>query len=161
MAQANDIYLDVDGNPLKKGAHYNLVNNNNKKINIFGYLGKNGTLKYQFSDNGAVTFKYINANGFNKGLRGISINTNPRFLLRPEIVDTDSEEEDIDSEEEDIDSEEEDIDSEDDFGGGKRMTKKRMTKKRMTKKRMTKKRMTKKRIITNRIMAKKRRTIKT
>ena len=139
MAQANDVYLDVDGNPLKKGAHYNLVNNNNKKINIFGYLGKNGTLKYQFSDNGAVTFKYINANGFNKGLRGISINTNPRFLLRPEIVDTDSEEEDIDSEEEDIDSE-------DDFGGGKRMTKKRMTKKR---------------IITNRIMAKKRRTIKT
>ena len=49
MADADDdVYLDVDGNPLKKGAHYNLVDNNNKKINIFGYLGKNGTLKYQY-----------------------------------------------------------------------------------------------------------------
>ena len=140
MADADDdVYLDVDGNPLKKGAHYNLVNNNNKKINIFGYLGKNGTLKYQFSGHGAVTFKYINANGFNKGLRGIGINTHPRFLLRPEIVDTDSEEEDIDSEE----------DFEDDLEGGKRMTKKRrITKRRNSKRKITKrKRMTKRRRI--------------
>jgi hypothetical protein len=148
MEHANDdVYLDVDGNPLKKGSYYNLVDNNNKKINIFGYLGKNGNLKYQFTGNGAVTFKYI-TNGISKGLRGISINTNPRFLLKPEIVDTDSEEEDIDSE--------------DDFGGGKRITKKRKnTKRRVTKKRrITKKRITNRRI-TNRIMAKKRRTIKT
>ena len=137
MADANDdVYLDVDGNPLKKGAHYNLVDDNNKIVNVFGYLGKNGTLKYQFSGHGAVTFKYINANGFNKGLRGIRINTNPRFRLRPEIVDTDSEEEYIDSE---------DNDSEDDLGGGKRMTKKRKnTKRRITQKRKnTKKRITK------------------
>ena len=110
MAHANAEYLDVDGNPLKKGAYYNLVDNNNKKINIFGYLGKNGNLKYQYTGNGAVTFKYITANGISKGLRGISINSNPRFLLKPEIVDTDSEEEDIDSEE----------DFEDDLGGGKK-----------------------------------------
>ena len=139
MAHANAEYLDVDGNPLKNGAHYNLVNNNNKKINIFGYLGKNGTLKYQFSGHGAVTFKYINANGISKGLRGIGINTHPRFLLRPEIVDTDSEEEDIDSEE----------DFEDDLEGGKRMTKKRrITKRRNSKRKITKrKRMTKRRRI--------------
>lgn len=135
MAHANAEYLDVDGNPLKKGAHYNLVNNNNKKINIFGYLGKNGTLKYQFSGHGAVTFKYITANGINKGLRGIGINTHPRFLLRPEIVDTDSEEEDNNSE--------------DDLEGGKRMTKKRrITKRRNSKRKITKrKRMTKRRRI--------------
>ena len=140
----DDAYLDVDGNPLKTGAYYNLVDNNNKKINIFGYLGKNGNLKYQYTGHGAVTFKYITANGISKGLRGISINTNPRFLLKPEIVDTDSEEEDNDSE--------------DDFEGGKRMTKRR----RMTKrKRITKKRKITNRRITNRIMAKKRRIIKT
>ena len=141
MAHANAEYLDVDGNPLKKGAYYNLVDNNNKKINIFGYLGKNGNLKYQYTGNGAVTFKYITANGISKGLRGISINSNPRFLLKPEIVDTDSEEEDIDSEE----------DFEDDLGGGKRITKKRKNtkKRRITKKRrVTKKRISKKRRVT-------------
>ncbi|NBQ17672.1 hypothetical protein EBU24_05120 [bacterium] len=151
MAHANDEYLDVDGNPLKKGAYYNLVDNNNKKINIFGYLGKNGNLKYQFTGHGAVTFKYINANGLNKGLRGISINTNPRFILIPEIVDTDNEDEDNDSE--------------DDLEGGKRMTNKRMSNKRMSNKRMSNKRMSNKRTtkkrMTNKRMTNKRRIIKT
>ena len=123
MAHANDVdvYFDVDGNPLKEGAYYNLVDNNNKIIQIFGYLGKYGTLKYQYTGHGAVTFKYITANGISKGNRGISINTNPRFLLRPEIVDTDIEDSDSDDE---------------NFGHGKKKTKRKKTKKRkMTKKR--------------------------
>jgi hypothetical protein len=152
MAHANDEYLDIDGNPLKKGSHYNLVDDNNKILNVFGYLGKNGTLNYQFSGHGAVTFKYINANGFNKGLRGIRINTNPRFLLRPEIVNTDSEDEDIDIEEEDNDN-----DSEDDFGGGKRITKRKTLNKR---KALNKRRITKKRRIIKRKTLNKRRIIK-
>ena len=143
MAHANDEYLDVDGNPLKRGAYYNLVDNNNKKINIFGYLGKNGNLKYQFTGNGAVTFKYINANGLNKGLRGISINTNPRFILRPEIVDTDIEDSDSD---EDID-----YDSDDEnFGHGKKNAKRKTLKRKKTLKRrktLKKRKMTKRRKI--------------
>ena len=128
MAEEEDIYLDIDGNPLIEDKYYIQVDDNNNQINTINPTDINYILKYQYKTNQNITFKYIpdRLNKDSKGVKRIRVDTQPRFRLMSEFVDTDIEA---------------------DYGGGKKNTKRKNTKRRkMTKKRkMTKRRkMTKK-----------------
>ena len=129
MAEEEDIYLDIDGNPLIEDKYYIQLDDNNNQINTIKPTDTNYILKYQYKTNQNITFKYIPDRlsiKDSKGVKRIRVDTQPRFRLMSEFVDTDIEA---------------------DYGGGKKNTKRKNTKRRksLKKRKMTKRRkMTKK-----------------
>ena len=132
--EEEDIYLDIDGNPIIEDKYYIQLDDNNNQINTINPTDINYILKYQYQTNQNISFKYIPDRlsiNHSKGIKRIRVDTNPRIRLMSEFVDTDIEA---------------------DYGGGKKNTKRRksLKKRKMTKRRkMTKKRkMTKRRKMT-------------
>lgn len=112
-----DIYLDIDGNPLIENKYYIQLDDNNNQINTIKPTDTNYILKYEYKSNQNITFKYIPDRlsiKDSKGVKRIRVDTNPKFRLITEFVDTDIEA---------------------DYGGGKKNTKRKNTKRRKTLKR--------------------------
>ena len=107
-----DIYLDIDGNPLIKDKYYIQLDDNNNQINTIKPTDTNYILKYEYKSNQNITFKYIPDRlsiKDSKGVKRIRVDTNPKFRLITEFVDTDIEA---------------------DYGGGKKNTNRKNTKRR-------------------------------